>query len=101
MKIFILILGLLLSFGCTKSAERASDPTAEAQPSPKSENFTNHSAAEQRRGLAVAQADTKKFDNNFYYSCDREKLPRTCCYYLRTLGGDIHSSGLSCTEENH
>lgn len=70
------------------------------------------SAADLRRAIASQTAEKKDFSkvfgtstinsdrSNIVWNCDREALPRTCCYYLLTNGGGVYGSP-SCVEENH
>lgn len=105
MKIIAVILLFVATLpACTDNSKPAS--SAAAQPAPKAESFQAKSAAELRRGIASTTPASKgsitraEPTSNVYYTCDRNELPRTCCYYLTNNGGGIYGS-MSCTEENH
>jgi len=109
-KIFLLMVGALFVFaGCTGSDAGNNSNVTETNPSPKNELFQPKSAADLRREVAstqVASKNTSQFSkqttrSTFYYSCDRETLPRTCCYWLMNNGGGVYEGALSCVEENH
>lgn len=96
---------LLLS-ACTGGSNSAG-ADGSTRPAGKSDTFVNKSAADLRRDIAGVTVEGKKFlkstdvPSQLYYTCDRETLPRTCCYYLMNGGGGVFGGSPSCTEENH
>ena len=104
MKLCISILVLVLITACGGSSPSS---VAGSTPASKSEAFSIKSASDIRREIASSSAARKNITNldqvpsTLYYTCDRETLPRTCCYYILNGGGGVYGGSPSCTEENH
>lgn len=107
-RLFVLALCFVFLSACDDSASSDSPKlTGINLPAGKADGFVQKSAADLRREIAAVTASDKKFEkqravpNTLYYTCDRETLPRTCCYYILNGGGGVYGGSPSCTEENH
>jgi len=101
----------LFLLSCT-NGNSGSGPTQQGKNQVDMKDGKTVSASDMRRAIASQSADKKDFSkvvgnsningdrSNIMWNCDRETLPRTCCYYLLTNGGGVYGSP-SCVEENH
>ena len=108
MRIIMCFAILFIAVSCGSKNESSSISESSVNGIKANENL---SASDMRRSIASQVSANKDFTKTagslinydraeLKWSCDREQLPRTCCYHLITNGGAVYGSP-SCVEENH